>query len=101
LRSKDELPESAMEWIFIVVMGLFGCGIGRAIKLYLNRDLPEYSRNVKIPTLGLATTFSVGGLLHKFADMPAPADNWITWAILGGPFLLALLADERTLRLGQ
>jgi hypothetical protein len=41
---------------------------------------------------------------HAEADgtRPAPVDNWITWLILGGPFLLALFfGDEGSLNTGR
>jgi len=91
-----------MEWLFAIVIGFFGFGVGRAIKLYhINRDMREYSQNLKMPVLGLAVTCFIGGLLYKFADISAPIDNCVTWLILVGPLLLAFLADEDTLRLGQ
>jgi len=86
----------------IILLGFFGFGIGRAIKLYyLTRDAREYAANVKFPILGLAVTFCAGGVLYRFGGMAQPQDNWVTWLILGGPFVLALLGTEDLLRVGQ
>jgi hypothetical protein len=92
-----------MQWIFICLLGFFGFGIGRAIKLLaINKDNREYAGNLKFPSLGLAITFFVGGLLHKFAHMPAPLDDWKTWAIIAGPFVLALIfGNSDTLNTGR
>jgi hypothetical protein len=92
-----------MEWIIVITMGFFGFGVRCAIKLYyLNRDTAGCSGNLKLPCLGLAITFFIGGLLHQYAGMSAPMDNWLTWLILGGPFLLALFfGDESTLNTGR
>ncbi|WP_320041236.1 hypothetical protein [uncultured Desulfobacter sp.] len=91
-----------MHWAFILIMGFFGFGIGKAIKLYyLNRNMAEYMAYLRFPAMGLAVTFFAGGIAHKFFGMKAPTDNWLTWVILVGPFICALFGDEATLKIGE
>lgn len=86
-----------MEWIFVFLLSVFGFGVARAIKLYsITRDLQSYGENLKFPLLGLTATFLVGGVLHRYAGMPAPSDKWFTWLIIIGPFLLVLLLGNET-----
>ena len=91
-----------MEWVFLFILSFFGFGIGRSIKLhYLERNFKDYMSNLKFPFLGLSITFFVGGLLYRAGWLQAPADNWVTWLILWGPFVLALFGSSEQLRAGE
>jgi hypothetical protein len=89
-------------WVFLCIMGLFGHGIGKAIKiLYVNRNVAEFYFRLKYPLLGLPITIFVGGLLHHYKLIDRPTDDWLTWLIIVGPYIMALFTDVHTLKIGE
>jgi len=85
-----------MEWIFVSILGFFLVCLGRAIKLYhLSRDVNVLIANCKFPLIGISILALAGGFLYKYAGMPAPRDNWITFLILGVAPFLGLIWGEK------